>query len=368
MANNYVIFDKNGLLADSQTSPISKGNNKVDTFYVSFAGHDYNDTYVTVATTLPDGESLPELATSVSDFGFKEENYKGYKFVIIEALTSKAGTLTITFHLKSKEDDRRLCSSVINVTIHDSDVVTEPTIDTAQYENLVTTIDTGLKDLDEKKLDKDFSKYSNDATTTDEDLVVLRRKKENINIKVKDFHNVLTVNGVEPVEKNIQLVANDIRIEDGTTIEDKLNELNEEKAPMSLVNTKVSYREGNFDVGEHYSPVGVLSHYTEEFVDVYDIARITLVDTEFQDGDILTCDLSLTFSKDGLVNSYPCSFTRLLSVGAYYQNQVVHTGRNDEMIAIGIYIVTDGNRCIMRVPNSSGYAIKPSINHCIIRR
>ena len=60
MANNYVIFDNNGLLADSELKQISKGNNKVDNFYIAFKDYDYNTTRVTVATTLPDGNYLSE--------------------------------------------------------------------------------------------------------------------------------------------------------------------------------------------------------------------------------------------------------------------------------------------------------------------
>ena len=117
MINNYVIYDANGLLNKSDLHPISKGNNNVDKFHIAFTEYDYNDTYITVATTLPDGNSLPELTTSISDFNFDGVDYKGYSFTISEPLTAQAGTMTLTFHLKSKADDSRLCSARLNVTI-----------------------------------------------------------------------------------------------------------------------------------------------------------------------------------------------------------------------------------------------------------
>lgn len=365
MANNYVIFDKNGLLADSQLSPISKGNNKVDTFYISFADYDYNNTYVTVATTLPNGDALPELGTSISNFTFKENDYKGYKFIVLEPLTKQAGVETLTFHLKSKEDDARLCSARLNVPIHDSDVATEPTITDAQYENITVTIDTGLKDLEDKKLDKDFNVYRNVTKASEEDLVPLRRQQENVNIKVNDFYNILTINGIQPVNKNIELTAGNINI-DGITVQEKLAELDEEKASVDLLKTKVSYRDGNFEDVEHYIPTGTLSHITEEIFDVYDFARITLVDTEFQEGDLLTCDLNLTFVNNTGETTTTCSFTRLLAQGNFYQRMVVSTGT--EIIPVSIYMIVNGSYLAMRVINTSEYAIKPSVEYAIIRR
>ena len=101
MTNNYVIYDANGLLQSSELHPISKGNNNVDRIYVAFTEYDYNNTYITVAVTLPDGNSLPELTTTLSDFTFKNVNYKGYYFTVLEPLTAEPGVLTLTFNLKS---------------------------------------------------------------------------------------------------------------------------------------------------------------------------------------------------------------------------------------------------------------------------
>lgn len=195
MANNYVIFDVNGLLTDSSLKPISKGNNKVDTFYIAFEEYDYTNTYVTISATLPSGNTLPELGTSISDFFFNENNYKGYKFVVTEPLTAQSGLLTITFNLKGKEDDTRLCSSILNIPIHNSNIATDPTIDNAQYENLLITIDDNAKGL-LKSINDEIEKSEGELKT-----YIDGKTSEGIKLKI-----IGTVDSVDKLPKNLNTV------------------------------------------------------------------------------------------------------------------------------------------------------------------
>lgn len=237
MTNNYVIFDANGLLGDSELHPISKGNNNVDRFNVAFANYDYTNTYITVAVTLPDGNTLPELATSIKEFTFKNITYKGYNFTVSEPLTAQAGTLTFTIVLKSKEDDSRLCTSRLNITIYDTDVPVEPTITEAQLNSLLIAIDDTGKELDEKKLNKDFSLYEKASNVNGKETIAVYKDGTNKTIAVEDTYNITNINGVEPVNKKVELTAENIKYSNGTTASALTETINE------LAN-KINYSEG----------------------------------------------------------------------------------------------------------------------------
>ena len=301
MIDNYVIFDTNGLLSDSALYSISKGNHNVDLFHVAFTEYDYNNTYLTVAVTLPDGNALPQLATSISDFNFKNTAYKGYKLAITEPITSQAGTVTMTFILKSKEDDSRLCTSQLNVTIYDSDVAGEPTITEAQLENLLTTIDNGDKELENKKLDKDFSLYPN-ATVNGNELIAVYNDetKTNSSIPVSATYNITSVNGVEPLDKTISLNAYDIPYDTRTTgevLESTIAELNNK---VSL-DEAVTYRSGvTIEPEIEVTPYKGLIPYTYIKNDPNlerNVAEILSNGYEFKKGDLISFDLTLSESQ-----------------------------------------------------------------------
>lgn len=295
MTNNYVIYDANGLLQSSELHPISKGNNNVDRIYVAFTEYDYNNTYITVAVTLPDGNSLPELTTTLSDFTFKNVNYKGYYFTVLEPLTAESGVLTLTFNLKSKKDDSRLCTSRLNVTIYDSDVTTEPNITKAQLENLITTIDNTGKDLENKKLDKDFSLYSRAETVIGNELIAIydAEAKYNRIIDVKDTYNITAVNGVEPINKQITLTASELPYNDKSTavvIAETINEMSNK----ANINDVVGHRDGVIIEEEiQTTPYKGLLPYialNEEPT----VAVITQNGYKFQNGDLLNFDVEFS--------------------------------------------------------------------------
>lgn len=136
MNKNYLKYNNLGILVDSQLEEVSQGNHNVDYYYIAYDVYDYTNGYVTVSVTLPDGTQLPELATSPKEFEFEGNTYKGFAFVLRDALTAEAGTLSMTFNLKSAENDTQLCSSRLNVTIHESDMHTSPTITDVQYNQM----------------------------------------------------------------------------------------------------------------------------------------------------------------------------------------------------------------------------------------
>lgn len=298
MINNYVIFDANGLLSDSELHPISKGNNLADKFHVAFTEYDYNTTYITVAVTLPDGNTLPELSTAISDFTFKGDNYRGYSFLFTEALTSIAGVLTLTFYLKSKEDDTRLCTSRLNVTIHDSDVATEPTITEAQMQNLLSTLDNTAKEIDTKKLDKDFTPYERDKNIQGHELIAVFDAFDwkTKTITVEDTRNINKVNGVAPYEKEINLFASDIPYGD-KNVASAIEETKIELLNKANVADVVGHREGLIIQGDvETTPYkGLIPYlYTEPTYGTETTeATIKTNGIEFKVGDLINLDLSL---------------------------------------------------------------------------
>lgn len=369
MANNYVIFDNNGLLADSELNPISKGNNKVDDFYIAFNDYDYTTTYVSVATTLPNGNSLPELGTSISDFSFKGTDYRGYKFEVPEPLTSIAGTLTITFYLKNKEDDRRLCSAQLNVPIHDSDVAVEPSIDQAQYDSLLIAIDNTAKELDGKKLDKNFLNYQNINNPVGVEMVALYTPEgETKRIEVENLHNIHEINGVAPIDRKVTLTANDIGYEE-TTIGDALKDLTTNVNDKANAEEAVYYRNGNLETIVDIRPTGVLNHATDTYVSEYDFARVILSDTDFEDGDIITCDVDLEAVTDSGNSFSNFSFTRVLKTGAdtIDYNLVIPDGfGNFEKVILRGGI--SNNILAFRIISPTAVIYKPTIAYSMVRR
>jgi hypothetical protein len=368
MAKNYVIFDNNGLLADSELKPISKGNNKVDSFYVAFTGYDYSTTYLTVAVTLPNGDSLPQLATSLSDFLFEGQNYKGFKLLVTEPITAQAGVVTMTFYVKSREDDRRLCSAQMNITIHDSDVATDPSIDNAQYENLLSTLDEDYKELNQKKLDKNFLNYQiiNDLEETE--LVALFTRQEETKVtSIDNLHNIHEINGVAPANKKVTLTANDI-YHNEKLVGDYLDDLNDEMNLKSNADETVFYRNGTLDNVLDIRPTGVLNHTTDNYFNEYYFTKIILTDTDFESGDIVTCDVSVEIDEDNSVTHSMFSFTRVLEVGdTTINHELVIPKGNGEYESVKLYGGVIGNAMGFRIISPTGI-YKPTITYSIVRR
>lgn len=147
MNENYIKFNNLGILVESQLNEVSQGNHNVDIYYIGYDIYDYTNGYVTLAVTLPDGTNLPELATSFKDFEFNDSQYKGFMFKLPQELTAKEGNLTITINLYSNENDTRLCSSRLNITIHKSNYAENPTITEVQYHELLEVIQENYNDL-----------------------------------------------------------------------------------------------------------------------------------------------------------------------------------------------------------------------------
>ena len=150
MNENYLIFNYLGILTESNLNQVSQGNHNVDYFYIGFQDYDYTNSYLTVAITLPNGQELPELATSQKDFEFINYKYKGYMFKFLEPMTSIAGNLTMTFILKNMEDDTELFSSQINITIHETDNYVDPTITNLQYNEMQEVIREEFAEINRK--------------------------------------------------------------------------------------------------------------------------------------------------------------------------------------------------------------------------
>lgn len=156
MNDNYLIYNDLGILTESNLKQVSQGNHNVDYFYIGYYNYDYNNSYLTVAITLPNGIELPELATSQKDFEFNGSKYKGYMFKFLETITAIAGNLTMTFVLKNMTDDTELFSSQLNITIHETDNILEPTITELQYNQMQEVIREEFAEI-QRKLDMGLS-------------------------------------------------------------------------------------------------------------------------------------------------------------------------------------------------------------------
>ena len=150
MIKNHLKFNNLGILTEPDLKPVSQGNHNVDYYYIAYDVYDYTNSYVTVSSTLPNGDAFPELPTSFADFEFNGSNYQGFMFKLPRELTSIAGTLTITINLTSVENDARLCSSRVPIEIHKTNVSTEPTITELQYNQMLETMRDNYNSLNEK--------------------------------------------------------------------------------------------------------------------------------------------------------------------------------------------------------------------------
>lgn len=345
MNNNYVIYDVNGLLVDSSFTPVSKGNNAVDMFYVHFKEQDYNTTYVTIAVTLPDGTVLPELATSPTEFTFNGVTYKGHKITLLEPLTAQAGVETLTFNLKLKEDDTKLCSSQLKVTIHDSDTPTEPTITDVQYQQMLQSISDNYNTLDVKKLDKDFSNL-NEFTrkVTQEQYLVLNNGTyvEKIHLD-KLYNKVESVNNILPDEnKNIVLGSENIKYND-SNVANTLTSLEEDKANQIELDTAVFHREGTLIEGE-LTTNGLLNSTTDVYESGTNIyGRVILGEDIYNDGDIVDVTLDILISEIGGDKHAQIQFTRLVDTKQSKTWNVILIDEENNIYNSGVTMTTSGN-------------------------
>ena len=211
---------------------------------------------------------------------------------IVEPLTAQAGILTMTIDLINNTNNTKLCSSQLKITIHDSDTPTVPTIEEAQYHQLLQTINDNYNTLNETKLYKNFTEYESETNVNSDDLVAINKNGETKNAKLEDVYNIKTVNNVAPTNKNVTITSANIPHED-TPISDKLVTLEDSLNNKANVEDTVFFRDGGF-IDDGLISTGLLNLTTDSH-DVF--GRIFLTETKFIGGDILTCDLELQITE-----------------------------------------------------------------------
>ena len=363
MNKNYKLFNINGLLLDGNEIPVSKGNKGVDVFYFHFEGYNYLENYVTVAVTLPDGTALPELGTANDTFEFKGKKYNGYKIVLLEPLTAQAGILTMTIDLINNTNNTKLCSSQLKITIHDSDTPTVPTIEEAQYHQLLQTINDNYNTLNETKLYKNFTEYESETNVNSDDLVAINKNGETKNAKLEDVYNIKTVNNVAPTNKNVTITSANIPHED-TTISDKLVTLEDSLNNKANVEDTVFFRDGGF-IDDGLISTGLLNLTTDSH-DVF--GRIFLTETKFIGGDILTCDLELQITETTggtYIHSERVSITRVLD-GSFMDKVFVRTQNGYNEIELEATI--ENNMLAIRAEDRNDMFITIRIVKALVRR
>jgi hypothetical protein len=301
---------------------------------------------------LPDGTVLPELGTSPVEFFYDNDTREGYKKVITEPLTSQAGVLTLTFNLRLKETDVKLCSSRLNVTIYDSDTPTDPTITDVQYHDLLEVIDNNQAYLDAKKLDKDFRNLGvfNDVLNKDEYVAINNGENVEKIALEKLYNKVESVNGVTPdTDKNVNLTGKNIIYND-SNIEDTLNALEEDKATRLELNTAVFHRDGTLIEGE-LSTNGVLN-VTVDIQESGDntFGRIILTDGKYIDGDIVDVTINITTIEE---KHAQYQFTRLVDTQVSKDWKVSLINDHNELYRPTIHMWVNDNIAYFQV--SDGY-------------
>ena len=159
MGYNYIRYNEIGLLENAELSPISKGNNYVDTFYFYFENRDFTNAHLTFTATLPDGNTLPSSATTPTQYYEGNTLRNGYMMKLSNAYTSIAGTLTFTLSLKNNSTNELLCSAQLTLNINDTDVSVPTTIQESEKDQILQAIADGVRDLDNRKVEVDLSIY-----------------------------------------------------------------------------------------------------------------------------------------------------------------------------------------------------------------
>jgi hypothetical protein len=147
MNNNYIKLNNLGLLVESSQNEVSQGNHNVDIYHIGYDIYDYTNSYATVVYTLPDGTNSQEFDTSFKDFEFNGSEYKGFMFKLSQTLTAQHGVLNATINLYSNNDDTRLCSYRLKITIHKTDYAEKPTITEEQYHSLLEVMHDNYNEL-----------------------------------------------------------------------------------------------------------------------------------------------------------------------------------------------------------------------------
>jgi hypothetical protein len=234
---------------------------------------------------------------------------------------------------------------------------------------LLITIDNTGKELDGKKLDKDFTKYQNLNDPIGVEMVALYTPEgETKRIEVENLHNIHEINGVTPVDRKVTLTANNIGYEE-TTVGDALNELSINVNDKANAEDVVYYRNGNLESIVDIRPTGVLNHTTDTYVSGYDFARVILSDTDFEDGDIVTCDVDLEVVTDTANSFSGFSFTRVVKIGS---DSIDYTAVIPDGFGgfeqVTIYGGVTNNILVFRIISQTNATYKPIIAYSMVRR
>ena len=312
MGVNYIKYNELGLLESAELSPISKGNNYVDTFYFYFENSDFTNAYLTFTATLPNGNTLPSATTTPAQYWDGNTSRNVYMMKLSNAYTSIAGTMTFTLSLKKNGTNELLCSAQLTLTINDTDVSVPTTITETEKGQIQQAIADAVRDLDNRKVEVDLNIYG-EATTIEERIGKIAISSGGKTYKYPASKVVNKVDSVNGYTGDISLKSSDIPHNENT-VENVLDNLEQRKANSSEV---CFYRDFELipeEAGE-LRPKGFLS------CSVKSLDTITLDTETFQFGDLLSFDV-IVFDEN---NNYLCklSFLKLLSSYEFEENRYV---------------------------------------------
>ena len=279
MAINYINYNELGLLVNVELSPVSKGNNYVDTFYFHFENRDFTNAYLTFTATLPDGNTLPSATTTPTQYMQGANRRNGYMVKLSNAYTSQAGTITFTLSLKDNQSNLTLCSAQLTLSIVDTDVSVPTTLQESEKEQIQQAIADAVRDLDARKVEVDLSVYG-EATQVIETNGKVAISNGGLTYQIPASKVINKVHSVNGYTGDVSLKSSDI-----SHLESNVYEELESKANAIEV---CYYRDGEV-IPSELKAKGFLS-YTANQSSNGKSYEIILDDEVFENGDLVSFD------------------------------------------------------------------------------
>ena len=330
MGVNYIRYNELGLLENADLSPISKGNNYVDTFYFYFENRDFTNAYLTFTATLPNGNTLPSATTTPTQYWEGATRRNGYMMKLSNAYTSIAGTLTFTLALRKNDTNELLCSAQLTLTINDTDISVPTTIQESEKEQIQQAIADAVRDLDARKVEVDLSVYAEatEVVANDGEFAISNNRNT---YRIPASRVINKVDSVNGYTGDVSLKSSDISHK-----ESNVEAVLETKANANEV---CYYRDGEV-IPSGLKAKGFLSYTANQSANGKDY-EIVLDSEKFENGDLVAFDVEFLIGGGYQTTA---SYLRLLH-GDFSERKYIEVRSNgSEQVISGSY---DGNKLVI---------------------
>lgn len=330
MGVNYIRYNELGLLENADLSPVSKGNNYVDTFYFYFENRDFTNASLTFTATLPDGNTLPKKPATPTSYYEGNTGRNGYMMKLSNAYTSIAGTMTFTLALRDSSTKALLCSAQLTIKINDTDISVPTTIQESEKDEIIQTITDAVRDLDARKVEVDLSIYG-EATELVETNGKVAISNGGLTYQIPASRVINKVDSVNGYTGDVSLKSSDI-----SHLESNVFEQIESKANANEV---CYYRDGEV-IPSELKAKGFLSYTANQSTNGKDY-EIVLDSEKFENGDLVAFDVEFLIGGGYQTTA---SYLRLLH-GDFSERKYIEVRSNgSEQVISGSY---DGNKLVI---------------------